>query len=677
MFKPHGMKKVIMAGSRDILETTIDTLFDLRILHIKDFDQEDPDFKMGAPLSEAGPASEKLLKLRGASKVLEVKAEAFSEFTETDKRMTVETIDKKLEDMIADIDRNISRKWDDRSSYEGELRDIDRNMEELLPFQEFPLKLEDYEPYKSLAVLTGNVRGDPREDLYKVTRDQEIFINSVKEGNLIVVFVSKDLKEEVSKVLVNYGFVDVRPPKGTGYVENQIRQFQEEKKSLEEKMRNIDEDIKSLQKDHAQFLLASEEHLRFIVEKAEMPLRCAMAPNSFVIEGFLPEVAIERLKERLSKETDDRIYIEVLDPEKGEDIPVAMDNPKQAKSFEVLTDLIARPKYKEIDPTILMWLGLPLFFGIMLGDLGYGIVILVCVYLGVFTKLFNFLGMSGATKQLNSILLWCGLWTLVFGFIFNEFFGVELFTHPEIHHDAYVLFPNITYPLQTTIPRFLVFGPTYLPIIRFDNILPLLKTCIWIGLAHVFLGFVIGFRNMYVKHGFKHALCEKGSWLLIMIGGVITFYFILREVGGYVHLSYHETAVAIGMIILIVGCILLIIGEGPIGLVHLPGIISNTMSYARILAIGLSSAGIALAFNNMGIGMLSGGPGNFIFGCFILFIGHFINTLLGILGPGLHSLRLHYVEFFVKFYEGGGTHYSPFGNVRRFTRNTKKAVTGK
>jgi len=677
MFKPHGMKKVIMAGSRDILETTINILFDLRILHIKDFDQEDPDFKMGTPMPRAGPASEKLLKLRGASKVLEVKAEAFGEFTQADNRVTAESIDKNLGDMIEDIDKNISRRWDDRSSYDSELRDIDRRMDELLPFKEFPLKLEDYEPYDSLAVLTGIVRGDPTQDLRKVTKDMEIFINSVKEGNLIVLFVGMEQKEGVSKVLVNYGFIDVRPPKGSGYVENQVRQFQEEKKSLEEKIKKIDEEIKVLQKDHAQFLLASEEHLRFVVEKAEMPMRCATAPHSFVIEGFIPEAALEKLKERLSKETDDRLYVEVLDPEKGEDIPVAMDNPNQAKSFEVLTDLIARPKYKEIDPTILMWLGLPLFFGIMLGDLGYGTVILVCVYLGIFTKLFNFLGMSGATKQLNAILLWCGFWTLIFGFIFNEFFGVEVFTHPEIHHDAFVLFPNINYPLQTTIPRFLVFGPTYLPIIRFDNILPLLKTCIWIGITHVFLGYVIGFWNIYVKHGFKHALCEKGSWLFIIIGGVITFYFVLREVGGYVHLSYHGTAVAIGMIILIVGCILLIIGEGPIGLVHLPGIISNTMSYSRILAIGLSSAGIAMAFNKMGIGMLSGGPGNFIFGCFILFIGHFINSLLGILGPGLHSLRLHYVEFFVKFYEGGGTHYSPFGSVRRFTKDKAKTVTGK
>jgi V/A-type H+-transporting ATPase subunit I len=181
------------------------------------------------------------------------------------------------------------------------------------------------------------------------------------------------------------------------------------------------------------------------------------------------------------------------------------------------------------------------------------------------------------------------------------------------------------------------------------------------------LGYVLGFVNEYRQHGLKHAVVAKVSWLLLLWGGVLVIVQILPPLTSGAAIGISPALLA-GLAVAVVGFVLLIMGEGIIGIAELPTLLSNVLSYSRLLSIGISSAGIALAVNKLSYALFFSRGGVFIiFGALMLIVGHAVNTALGILDSGLQSLRLHYVEFFTKFYSGGGTKYRPFGYERKYT----------
>ncbi|MGZ4925805.1 MAG: V-type ATPase 116kDa subunit family protein, partial [Halobacteriota archaeon] len=202
---------------------------------------------------------------------------------------------------------------------------------------------------------------------------------------------------------------------------------------------------------------------------------------------------------------------------------------------------------------------------------------------------------------------------------------------------------------------------------RFDNVLTLLLVTLVIGILMLTLGYILGFVNEYRQHGLKHAVFAKVSWLLLLWGGVLVIIQILPPLTAGAAISISPALLA-GLALALVGFVFLIMGEGIIGIAELPTLLSNVLSYSRLLSIGISSAGIALAVNKLSDALFFSRGGVFIIlGVLLLIVGHAVNTALGILDSGLQSLRLHYVEFFTKFYRGGGTKYRPFGFRRKYT----------
>ena len=335
------------------------------------------------------------------------------------------------------------------------------------------------------------------------------------------------------------------------------------------------------------------------------------------------------------------------------------NNPSFAKPSQLLLDTYSRPKYTELDPTIMISIVFPIFFGLILGDVGYGVLLLIlCLGLRKFVK-----GEEG--RQLLVVLRNASIASIFFGVFYSEFLG---FPCPW----AYVL-PS----RHLNIGGEGGHGP---------NIPGLMMVAIWIGIIHITLGRVLGMvnhaRQDHGDHRIKAVLANAG-WILVMWG-------ILVMIWSIVQLPYMPDFTTLPPVVMIlnmtaiVGAVMLVIGalfiarDSGLELVELPTIISHTLSYSRLVAVGLSSVAIAMVVNYIAIGMLIEpqlenitliGVIFIIIRCYRLFGGHLMNMVLGILGGGLHSIRLHYVEFFTKFYKGGGKKYSPFGLNRRFTED--------
>ena len=359
------------------------------------------------------------------------------------------------------------------------------------------------------------------------------------------------------------------------------------------------------------FLLLSEKFLSMEAEKAEAPLRFASTENIFVVSGWIPKKNLGELDENINKITRKNVNIEVQQPQDDDNVPVKLSHQKRTKPYEFFMRLYALPKYAEIDPTIFLFITFPLFFGMILGDIGYGATAVVLLtYIGKKYK---------SMASLVRVMMPAAFASIFFGFVFGEVFGYEALPHliSRIHQTQEMLFISLI-----------------------------------IGLLHVNIGLVLGFLNE-LSHGLKKAILAKGSWWILQAGVALLALSSLNII---------PISTLPGWILIGLSVIMIYLGESFIGILEIPALLSNVLSYSRLMAVGLASVGLASVVNEFTTTFFAKGGIMIVVAIFVGLVGHALNIVLGLVGGFLHALRLHYVEFFTKFFKGGAIPFQPFGS---------------
>jgi V/A-type H+-transporting ATPase subunit I len=676
MLRPVKMSRVVVAGSKDVIAPVIEKLHELRLLHIVNYNGSQPDFELGKPIGKAREYSEDLIKLRSIARYLDIKSKA------PEKTYPESQVLSEMDNLLNNVGADVTATFERIVAIEAEVKSKQDQIKALGPLTALPLPLESYYGYESLAVFVGSAASPVDADVAKVSPVNEIHSGSTKTGTVVAVFVPADKAGEVASVLAEHGFSEISVPRLEGNVDSAIASLESNIKSLEGEKAPLQKKLVDTKKQYEDLMLATDEYLSIQTQKTEAPLRFAETANAFVIDGYVPSDQFNKLKSDLDSAAGGKIEVQLIGDkdtedlvEHGEDVPSKIDNPGLVKPYELITRLFAVPEYKEFDPSLLIFVFFPIMFGMILGDIGYGLMTLVVLIL--LKKKFR----TEGWQQLINIVMIASVWSIIFGIFFGEIFGPlglwgRIFGHlPELQiellREEGLYFGEGVYG---SLGRLGPLGVFPMDRLATNAVLMLIGVSIFIGVLHCSVGSILGIKTELNYGEKKHAYFERLPVLLFQLFFAV---FLLGLIMGQMIM------VGVAGIVLVAAIVMMVMGpEGPMGMAHVPFYVSNLISYLRLLAIGLASVGLAFAANQLAfyviMPMLSGGAhdsANFtiiaiIVGYVVLLAVHFINMLLGILSPFMHPLRLHYVEMFTKFYSahGGGVEYAPFGHVRRFLK---------
>lgn len=412
-------------------------------------------------------------------------------------------------------------------------------------------------------------------------------------------------------------------------------------KTIHRRMAAIPEELKAITQEQAALaeqwcnrLLGIYQALHDEVDANSVLSRFGETDLTFILTGWVPAGDLERLRNALKEKVSERVLVQVLPmtSELKKRAPVILKNPPTTQPFESLVRLLALPRYGHIDPTRLMAFFLPIFFGMILGDVGYGGILLLL------SLALTFRLQKGVMRDIITMLVVGSVWAIVFGFLYGEAFG--------------------------TLGEHLGMRPLWFDRASSEHVSALLLMSLMVGCVHITLGLILGLWEA-IKDKSRSHLLERGGMLL----GLISLFFLIAVLAGQLPVLFKTPAI-VGLII---GIVLLGASLGWLGVLMGPiefiGLIGNILSYLRIAAIGLASVYLAKVANDM-VGMV----GNLIVGAIMALLLHALNLVLGAFSPSIHSLRLHYVEFFRKFYEGGGRPFEPY---RRLPEVDAKSSLGR
>lgn len=558
----------------------------------------------------------------------------------------VELTLKELEEKV--LNSNWETIFDKVKEKEAEFNKLDNEktklqstIDSLTPWENFDASFEDLESLK-IPTFLGSIPKQNEESLSSELKDCYFeIVSSNNDETFFFVMCNAEQKEEVNEKLRTLGFSQfkaeekVTPLKTIHDSIDRMAKIDSEKFFIKEELADFDEEYKTLE-------LVNEYYENMIVRK-EATGNFLKTENVMVIQGWLAADDEKELINVVKKVAGDEAYLtfEDVKEEEYDKVPTKLKNNELCTCFESITEMYSTPKYDEIDPTPLLTPFYLLFFGMMVADMGYGLLMILAT--GFVLKKFK---LDEGTRKFIKFFFYLGFPTIGFGAIYGAFFGD--------------LIPSLPRLIDTN-----------------KDITTILILSIVLGAIQIFCGLGIK-AYMLIKAGKPlDAFYDVGSWVITLISLAVVLAGAF--VGGVPSIVKNIAIVLMifGMVVIVLtngrgaGSKAAELGQGAYALYGITSYVGDLVSYTRLMALGLAGGSLAGAFN-MIIGLFSSNiVALILFGPLLFVFGHIFNLALSLLGAYVHTCRLQYVEYFGKFYEGGGRAFTPFKAEEKYI-NLKK-----
>jgi len=558
--------------------------------------------------------------------------------------LAVKDLIKKAEETLGEVESETKPKEEKLSQLESSKTELENALNVARNLIKFDLDLSLLEGSDYVSFISGKLSAESYDnfmiDLNDFT-DEIIVFDEESEQKGFKTLIIVTLKEHTDEILghlrkleferFEFSGLEGKPMEIIAKSESEIESIKAEKES-------ILEDLADISDKWLKQLMGLKEQLEIEKQRNEIFSSFGETENTKMFEGWVTEKKLEDAQATIDKSTEGHSIVDVTDPDVNNDnIPVHLDNPRFAKPYEMFVHMYSPPDYREIDPTILMAIVFPFFFGFCLTEAGYGIVDAIVGYI-----IFRGMGKNSKTwASLGLIMVACGVWAIILGLVTNSLIGD--FIPRFIMGDSQAMIP-------TTIESINSFAHP-------ENILII---ALVVGVIHLNMGLIFGTYNNLVRGDVKEALGAQIVWFVLEAGVILLATGFLLFGGGLLMYA--------GIGVLLLSIIMLVYFNGLFGIMDMSGFLGNVLSYARLLALCLSTGGIATTVN-----ILTGIVGDMIpfIGIIIapiIFIGGQIaNLAFQTLGAFINSLRLHYVEYFAQFYIGGSQKFRAFRAKRKYT----------
>ncbi|MDD9953473.1 MAG: V-type ATP synthase subunit I [Candidatus Woesearchaeota archaeon] len=634
MFRSHDMTKATLLGHSADREQIIQKLHKLGLLQLIDLKSSNIDLEAAVPTEEVRELSGLLLRVSHLASILKLAPvkQSFAQKLfglETTEKNTVKRKEKAtvVKESEAFLEKNESTLLALEEQYEAALEKIDEYKEyksviNTLLYHNIPMDVLGETAHCRFTVgkmPTANLAPLKKELKKELKGHFDLEVQEADKRTSVIVIIT--LQSDTSKVnflvkkygLATYAFRSLPPSENPmEWVDEHIEQAEESR----------EEAIENIEKLHGKLLhkaIFLREEIELIEERFEAVHKMKESKKFFVLQGWVTKTERNILKRNMRE-----VIVLEEEPEAGEEPPVRLTNPGFYKPFEMLTELYALPKYKDLDPTFIVAPLFLIYAGFMLTDFVYGFGL---VLLGS-TLYFLFKRHAKGVSNMGISIGFIGFFSMIFGVLTGSYLG-----------DAPKYFMGLE-TSQIAIWKDPLADPLYFLIIS-----------LIVGIVHLNIGLILGLTEDIRKKAWKTMMSDRVVWWVLQLA-VLAFVLKLSLLG----------KILLGLTVLMV-----IVLQGPLGLLGMTGFMGDVISYSRLFALALSTAGIAMTVNLLA-DMMTGIPYvGFVLAAIIFISGHLFSFAMNALGSFVHSIRLQFVEFFSKFYEGGGDKFEPFKEERVYT----------